>query len=67
MQKLISLSDVERDSIVELLSATPISLDTLVKMTNLPIPVIQAVCLELELAGRIIRHSGNKIGLVYTY
>ncbi|WP_241773649.1 hypothetical protein [Rickettsia asembonensis] len=48
-----------------LLSAVPIDFEYLQKETELPLPIIYTVILELELAGKAICHAGNKISLVY--
>ncbi|XVN44687.1 MAG: DNA-processing protein DprA [Rickettsia hoogstraalii] len=58
-------SQKERTAILELLSAVPIDFEFLQKETELPLPIIYMVILELELAGKAIRHAGNKISLVY--
>jgi len=58
-------SQKERTAIVELLSAVPINFEYLQKETHLPLPIIYTVILELELAGKVVRHVGNKISLVY--
>ncbi|WP_209445224.1 MULTISPECIES: hypothetical protein [spotted fever group] len=52
-------------AILELLSAVPIDLEYLPKEIELPLPIIYTVILELELAGTVMRHAGNKISLVY--
>ncbi|WP_228368844.1 MULTISPECIES: DprA-like winged helix domain-containing protein [spotted fever group] len=53
-------------AILELLSAVPIiDLEYLQKEIELPLPIIYTVILELELAGTVMRHAGNKISLVY--
>ncbi|MFP3012717.1 MAG: DNA-processing protein DprA [Rickettsia sp.] len=58
-------SQKERTAILELLSAVPIDFEYLQKETELPLPIIYTVILELELTGKAIRHAGNKISLVY--
>lgn len=55
----------ERAVVIELLSAAPIDFDYLQKMTELPLPIIYTIILELELAGKAMRHPGNKISLIY--
>ncbi|WP_233418998.1 DprA-like winged helix domain-containing protein [Rickettsia tamurae] len=52
-------------AILELLSAVPIDFEYLQKEIELPLPIIYTVILELELAGKVMRHAGNKISLVY--
>lgn len=51
--------------ILELLSATPIAVDDLVEMSGYSVPVVLNVLLELELAGRLQRFSGNKVALFF--
>lgn len=58
-------SQKERTAILELLSAVPIDFEYLQKEIELPLPIIYTVILELELAGTVMRHAGNKISLVY--
>jgi DNA processing protein len=53
----------QRARIVELLGPTPTAVDTLVQMSGAPARAVQLVLLELELAGRIERHSGGRISL----
>lgn len=59
------ITETDRTTIIELLSSVPLDFDYLQEATNLPLPIIYTVILELELAGRITRHSGNKISLMY--
>lgn len=59
-------SEKERAAVIELLSAMPIDFDYLQKMTELPLPIIYTIILELELAGKAMRHPSNKISLIYT-
>ncbi len=59
------VTETHRTQIVELLSAVSLDFDYLQEATNLPLPIIYTVILELELAGRVIRHHGNKISLIY--
>ncbi len=61
----LAINDDERDMVVKLLSSSPVSIELLSNMTNLPMPNIYTICLELELAGKIVRHVGNKISLLY--
>jgi len=50
-----------RPQICEKLSHTPTSVDELIRMTELSPSVVQTVLLELELAGEISRHPGNRV------
>jgi DNA processing protein len=57
--------DAERAIIEELLGAEPIQVDDVVRQTTLPIAVVHGVLLELELAGRVERHPGNRFARLY--
>ncbi len=54
-----------RRTISSMFSSTPIGLDEIQQHTRLPLPVIYTILLELELAGQITRHTGNKFALLY--
>lgn len=49
--------------IINLISTTPIDIDLLVQHTGLSPAYVWDVILELELSGKINRHSGNKVSL----
>lgn len=55
----------ERADIEELLGADPILVDDLVRLSGLPIAVVHGVLLELELAGKVERHPGNRFARLY--
>ncbi|RTK92273.1 MAG: DNA-protecting protein DprA [Rickettsiales bacterium] len=59
------IKDSDRKIILELLSSTPIEFELLAKEAELSLPVTYTICLELELAGKITRHVGNRISLIY--
>ncbi len=61
----LAINNGEREMVVKLLSSSPVSIELLSSMTNLPMPNIYTICLELELAGKIVRHVGNRISLLY--
>jgi DNA processing protein len=52
-----------RAAILNLLNATPVPVDELVRQSELPPAVVQTVLLELELAGRLERHAGGRVSL----
>lgn len=54
-----------RQEVLEQLSSTPISVDELIQHTGLPANKVIVVLVELELAGRLERHSGNQVSLIY--
>lgn len=57
--------DAERAVIEELLAAEPIQVDDVVRQSRLPIALVHGVLLELELAGRVERHPGNRFARLY--
>jgi DNA processing protein len=52
-----------KSKIIDLLSATPIQVDFIVQHTGLSPAYVWDVILELELSGKVNRHTGNKISL----
>jgi DNA processing protein len=57
------LGESERQAVLDLLSATPVPVDELIRQSGQPSAAVQAVLLELELAGRLERHAGGKASL----
>jgi DNA processing protein len=53
-----------RDSLLTLLSPSPVEVDELVRQCHLPPALVVTALLELELAGRIERHPGNQVALL---
>ena len=58
--------DRARELILEALSASPTLLDDVLAQTHLTPHIMMAVLLELELAGRLERHTGSKVALRMT-
>ena len=54
-----------RDKLLEKLGAEPVLLDELLAQCETTPHILLGLLLELELAGRLIRHSGNKVSLRY--
>lgn len=52
-----------RLEIINLIGVSPTSVDEIVAITQLPIGLVLTVIVELELAGKIVRHFGNNISL----
>lgn len=52
-----------RRFVAERLGPSPVGLDELIRQSGLPPAVIHAALLELELAGRLIRHPGGQVSL----
>ncbi|MEW4466948.1 DNA-processing protein DprA [Parasphingorhabdus sp. JC815] len=59
----INIDDSARQSLAGLLSMTPVSVDELVRQSALPAASVQMMLLELELAGKLSRHAGARVGL----
>ncbi len=55
--------DDDRKRLLEALGYSPISVDELIRFTGLRSADVQAILLELDLAGRIERRAGNKVSL----
>lgn len=55
--------DAARGSLMEKLGPTPVEVDELIRQSGLTPEVVLTILLELELAGRLDRHSGNKVSL----
>ncbi len=60
----IEVSDEDRQKIIDTLSVTPTPVDDLIARSGLPISYVQSVLLELDLAGRIERSSGQLVALI---
>lgn len=60
------ISDPEnlRHSIMNLLGPSPVEVDELLRQCHCSAPVMGMVLLELDLAGRLERHPGNRVSLL---
>lgn len=58
--------DRARSTVLGLLGPSPVAVDELIRQCHMSAPVVLAVLLEAELAGRLDRHSGNQVSLRYT-
>lgn len=56
-------SERDRGRVVAALGPAPVDIDTLVRSTGLPTRAVQAVLIELALAGRIERHGHGLVSL----
>ncbi|HVR68623.1 MAG TPA: DNA-processing protein DprA [Verrucomicrobiae bacterium] len=61
-----SLPDGGLEAVAALLGPTPIAVDELTRWCQLSAPVVRAALLELDLAGRLEWHPGNRISLLLT-
>jgi DNA processing protein len=57
--------DVERAMLLNLLHSTPLMVEDILVMTDLPPRIVNVLLLELELAGMITRHNGGSISRRY--
>jgi len=57
--------DIEkvRDMLLASLAPSPVEINELIRQCHLPAPLVMATLLELEVAGRVNRHAGNRISL----
>jgi len=53
-----------RPHLLEKLSATPIDVDELIRQCDLTPALVLTILLELELAGQLERHAGNRVALI---
>ncbi|EJF87975.1 DNA protecting protein DprA [Bartonella vinsonii subsp. arupensis OK-94-513] len=58
--------DEERTAVLSALSTTPIDLDTLSTHSGVSLPNLYLLLVELELAGKLIRHSGGYVSLAHS-
>jgi DNA processing protein len=54
-------ADRVRELIEESLGPAPVQIDEIVRQVGAPAATILTVLLELELGGKVVRHSGNKV------
>lgn len=59
-----NLLENARPALTELLGFSPVAVDELVRNCQFSFAVVSAILLELELAGRLERHPGNRVSLV---
>ncbi|MGE3869215.1 MAG: DNA-processing protein DprA [Pseudorhodoplanes sp.] len=57
--------DDDRARVLEALGPTPVSVDEIIRHTRLHPAQVFMVLLELDLAGRLERHAGNSVSLVF--
>ncbi len=55
--------DGAREAVLESLGPRPVGVDEIIRQCQVTPPVALTVLLELELAGRLDRHPGNKFSL----
>ena len=70
-RQLTEISDISPEAdahktVEELLGPGPVAVDELVRQCHVSAPAVRAVLLDLELAGRLERHPGNRVSLLLT-
>ncbi len=58
-----NISDGEREHVATLLSPSPVMTDELIRESGLAAEQVVTILLELELAGRALRHAGGRVSL----
>ena len=56
-------ADSDRGRVVEALGPSPVEIDEIIRFTGLSTRIVHIVLLELDLAGRVERHGGQRISL----
>ena len=56
--------EADRALLIEAMGPVPTLVDDLVRYTGLPASVVQVLLIELDLAGRIERHPGQRVALI---
>jgi DNA processing protein len=65
LNNLANIPTKTRDEVLSLLSNSPIDIELLSKHSHIPLNLVYVVVIELELAGKILRHPGNRVSLNY--
>lgn len=57
------VGNADRDAIISLLGPSPVEIDDVIRESGLPAQTVASVLLELEIAGRLSRHGGQRVSL----
>lgn len=58
-------SEADRRAVADLLGPVPVGVDELVRQSHRAPAIVQLILLELELAGRLERHAGGRVSLIW--
>lgn len=58
--------DDDRATVVEVLGPVPVEIDEIIRHTGLHPAIVFMILLELDLAGRLERHSGGSVSLLFS-
>jgi DNA processing protein len=53
----------EGESVEALLSAVPVAIDALVRLSRLDVAAVMCALVDLELDGRLVRHAGGRVAI----
>ncbi|PLP58749.1 DNA-protecting protein DprA [Mesorhizobium loti] len=59
--------DSERERVIGTLGQTPVNIDEIIRHTDLHPAQVAMVLLELDLAGRLERHTGGYVSLIFSH
>lgn len=62
---MVEASSSDRQRIIEALGPTPVAIDEIIAYTGVSPSQIYLILLELDLAGRLQRHSGGGVSLIF--
>ncbi len=57
------LAEADRVKVVGLLSMAPVAVDEIIRLSGATPGAVQTALLELEIAGRLVRHAGGRVSL----
>ena len=60
----LSPSDTDRKQLISLLGPTGVEQDELIRLSGLPTQLVIALLLELDIAGRLVRDTGQRVSLL---
>lgn len=60
-------SNSERERVIDALGQTPVNIDEIIRHTDLHPARVAMVLLELDLAGRLERHAGGFVSLIFSH
>ncbi|WP_029057499.1 DNA-processing protein DprA [Stappia stellulata] len=60
----LQVADTDRGKVLSALGGAPVEIDELIRHMQLKARVVHVILLELELAGRLERHPGQKVSLI---
>ncbi|MEP1207951.1 MAG: DNA-processing protein DprA [Rhizobiaceae bacterium] len=61
---IIETSNQQRQQLLNAMGYTPVAIDDLIRHTGLSADLVQMIILELDLAGIIERHAGNRVSRI---